>query len=214
MRYDYECNECGALNSIDVNLSEQPADWNPPQSIECSMCKAGKAQRVFGCVIGIANDSDETKHVGQSTSSSANLQFAGKGFPDADRKLNQEIEEIEKLMDEPPSKAEMAAGRQQMEELERDLGRQKGAISGDREMEDVEVVGVSQTELDRIETESRQSLHKTDSNKIAILADDAEAAMKHNLDPLAEGSKVVKHMAKRRGKEALAEEMRKNKAGR
>ena len=223
MRYEYECQSCGTINELDVMLSDKPADWQPPKSVHCQMCQQ-EASRSYGCAIGVQNDSDETKHIGKSTSSVSNFQFVGDGFPDVDRKLQAEQKEIDELMDEPPTREEIAAGTQQMEEMERSLGKTKGAISGDREMEEVEIVGVSAEEARRVDADVQQrldgaisaTLDKADGpRRVKIATDDIEAAKQYKLShPLAEGEKVVAKIAKRRGAEKLKEEMQTNRVNR
>jgi hypothetical protein len=212
-------------------ISTKPADWSPPQSVDCKICNA-KASRSFGCAIGVQNNSDETKHIGKSTSGASNFQFLGKGFPDVDRRLSEEQKEIEALMDEPPTREEIAAGNQQMEELEQAAGKPKGAISGEREMEDVELVGVSSEEAKRIAADEAQRLDgevdqtlinasdegfrpTKEPRRVSIGEDDIEAAKQYRLEqPLAEGQKLIKKAAVRRGKDKLREEMKTNRANR
>ena len=223
MRYDYECNECGAINELDVSIADKPGDWSPPSAVRCGVCYA-KCKRVFGCAIGVQNNSDDTKHIGKATSSASSIQFVGSGFPDVDRRLKAEEDEIDMLMDEPPTREEIAAGTQQMDELERDLGKPKGAISGDREMEEVELIGVSTDEARRVDADAQQrldgaisaTLDKADGpRRVKIAADDIESAKQYKLNnPLGEGEKVVAKIAKRRGKDKLKEEMKSNKANR
>jgi hypothetical protein len=233
MLYEYQCVTCGTINELDVMLSEKPADWQPPKSVHCQECKA-EAKRSYGCAIGVQHNSDETKHIGKSTSSASNFQFMGEGFPDVDRRLDAEQKEIDELMDEPPTREEIAAGTQQMDELERDLGKPKGAISGDREMEEVELVGVSADEARRVDAEAKQRLAttidkavarhadegfvsptKSAPRRVSIEAGDHHAAKEYKLDtPLAEGQKVVAKIAKRRGADKLKSEMESNKVNR
>jgi predicted nucleic acid-binding Zn ribbon protein len=233
VRYEYECSACGTINELDVMLSDKPADWQPPKSVHCQQCQS-EAKRSYGCVIGVQNNSDETKHIGKSTSSTSNFQFLGEGFPDVDRKLEAEQKEIDELMDEPPTREEMDAGRQQMEELERDLGKPKGAISGDREMEEVELVGVSADEARRVDADAQQRLDgvidqavakhadagfvsptRAARRRVSIAAGDHAAAKEYKLNqPLEEGQKTVAKIAKRRGKEKLKSEMESNRVNR
>lgn len=232
MRYDYQCHSCGTINELEVLLSQKPADWQPPTSIHCQQCKE-KATRIYGCDIGVQNNSDETKHIGKSTSGASNFQFVGNGFPDVDRRLTAEEKEIEEIMDEPPTRAEIEAGNQQMAELEREMGKTQGAISGEREMEDVEIVGVSDDEARRIAADEQQRLvgnidqvvskhagegfvspTEVGPRRIAVPAGDASASSEYQLPALSEGEKVVKKIAKRRGKEKLKEEMQNNRMNR
>lgn len=211
MKYEYQCEGCGACISVNETVSDKPADWQPKETIECDNC-GGEASRLFGCDIGMDNKSDVTKHVGNTTSGQSSLQFVGKGFSDTDRRVNDEIGEIDRLMSEPPTAYDIEAGKQQAAEVELEKGKPIGSISGIRETEDVTVRSVDQQEAERHRIAAAQKLGKQLESEMVVGPDQMEKVAKDlNMRPLEVGETVTKQVQKRRGKETLAEEAKKNR---
>lgn len=137
MNFKYHCKECGLVNTVNIRVANQPEDWSPPATVDCSTCKA-KASRVFGASIGVQENRDQTKHIGESLSSQRGIQFVGKDFPDVERKLDAEEKEIAEIMDEPVTAHDIQSGYDQMAQLEEERGKPKGFYSGKREEVEVE----------------------------------------------------------------------------
>lgn len=225
MIYHYKCKSCYTLSEVDISLSDKDSNWRPPFNIQCPSCNQ-KSIRVWGCNIGVQNNSDEVKNVGQSKSSANNIEFVGKGFPDSDRKIQEEIDEIESLMDEPPTQYDIAAANQQMEELEREKGKPKGFYSGEREREDVEFQKMSDQEMHQEAARLSSSLQKQvgfqeieeEGKKIVKVSPDnlKEVASEYgnSVYNLSNSDKVKVRRVKRRGKDQLSEEAKQTKMNR
>ncbi len=227
MIYRYQCKSCLTLSESEVSTSDKPREWRPPFAIACSACEGGKAVRIWGCDVGIQNDSDAVKHIGQSNSNASNIEFVGSGFPDSDRKIQEEVDELEALMDEPPTRHDIAAANQQMEELERERGKPKGFYSGEREMESVEFQKMTDQEMEQEAARLASSLGQEVGNQDNY-TEEGDRIVKvspENLSQVAgeygnsvynlEGQDNIKiQRVKRRGKEALSEEAKDSKIGR
>lgn len=213
MKFVYMCEGCSAEITVNETVGDKPVDWTPEDVIKCDNC-GGNATRIFGCDIGIDNARDTIK-VGESLSNTSNVQFVGKGFADVDRRLESETQEIERLMAEPATAYDIEAGKQQAEELEREKGKVKGSISGHRETENVKIRAVSEDEAEKRRIDQAQKFSKQLENEIVVGPDQIEEVSKKlGIQPLKVGEEVTKTMQKRRGKNVLAEEARKNRLSR
>jgi hypothetical protein len=214
MKFEYQCEGCGASISVNQTVGDKPSDWQPDEMIPCDNC-GGEAVRIFGCDIGMDNKSDETRHIGQTTSSKSNLQFVGKGFADVDRRVENEVAEIDRLMSEPPTEYDIEAGKQQAAEIEREKGKPVGSISGNRETENVTIKAVDHAEAERNRIAASQKLVNKLEAEMVVGPDEMEKIAKDlNMKPLEVGETVTKQVQKRRGKEVLAEEAKKNRLNR
>jgi hypothetical protein len=151
MKYEYKC-ECGKTLAYEVSLSLNP-EYEPEQEMKCSCGKI--AQRQFGFTVGVQDNRDQMKNVGTCLSSQRGIEFIGRGYPDAERKLDLEEQEISKIMDEPVTSYDIAAGNEQMTNLEQERGKPKGFYSGNREQTEVEKVNQLGEKQKVLETKRR-----------------------------------------------------------
>lgn len=137
MRYEYWCNDCWKTTSEEHLVASKPDNWEPDESVICSHC-GKRAFRTFGAAISVQENRDQLKHVGASLSNQRGVEFVGDGFPDVERKLDAEQQEITAIMDEPVTHHDVEAGYEQMEQLEIERDKPKGFYSGKREEMEVE----------------------------------------------------------------------------
>lgn len=108
--YNFDCPKCGLFEVFYLK-------YNPSDIEVCPTCEGAGVRTLKGCIPSISKK--------------------GVGWPDKDRKIDDHISYVQRVMKEPVSHSEIKEGNDMLKEREQQKGLPEGYLSGNRPTEEV-----------------------------------------------------------------------------